>query len=144
MFKLNLAKRAKEFGGGSVLKDSVKINKKIKFNKIKTFLSKKQEEELRSVDGKYLLSTFKKRVWRIPLGSGAIDSFLRNQHRLPKNLIGVSLVFLGTVYEFNGQKVVKSIYYDGNCWQEDFVSLEEKRFSPRHQILYVSIFSLIN
>lgn len=143
MFKLNLAKAATSFTGANVLKDSTKINKKVRFSKISMFLSAKQEKML-SVDGNYLLSTFKKRIWRIPLGSGAADCFLRNQHRLPQGIIGLSLVFLGTIYEVNGRKVVKSIYYDGNFWQEDFLFLEEKQFSANHQVVYISVFNLLS
>lgn len=141
MFKINLSGES-AVKGWQVIND-IKKNLKVRFSKISTFLSTEQEKGM-SVSGVDLIKDLKKRPWRIPLGAGSIKFFLRNGHRIPQHLKGVYLVFLGTTYlNSDGRKVVRCLYNDGHEWREDFLYLEEKQFSNRHQVVYLSIFRTI-
>ncbi len=141
MFKVSLLGES-GVRGWQVVND-IKKDLKVRFGKISTFLSAEQEKGV-SVRGVDLIKDLKKRPWRIPLGAGSIKFFLRNGHRIPQHLKGVYLVFLGTTYLNNkGKKVVRCLYNNGHEWREDFLYLEEKQFSNRHQVVYLSIFRII-
>lgn len=141
MFKISLSGES-DVRGWQVVED-FKKDLKVRFSKISTFLSAEQEKGL-SVRGVDLIKDLKKRPWRIPLGAGSIKFFLRNGHRIPKSLVGKYLVFLGTTYiNHAGKKVVRCLYNNGHEWREDFLYLEEKQFSNRHQIVYLSVFRII-
>lgn len=47
-----------------------------------------------------------------------LDYLLKNQSEIPEGWKGIAIVFWGTIYMFEGRRVVRALYYYGPEWRD--------------------------